>query len=413
MTFHEHRLSNGLRVVVEVMPDVESAAAGFLVRTGARDEAASQAGVSHFLEHMMFKGTAKRTWREINVDFDRMGSTYNAFTSKDRTVYYGWVPSDRLFDQMELLADMLRPAIPPAEFDMEKNVILEEIAMSRDRIESLAFDLLMEHLFAEQSLSWPVLGYQETVRDLVHGEMTAYFNRRYAPENMVLIVAGRVEPERIFKEAERLCGGWAAGDGVEPRRAPSPRHGSAFQVEKRFGQQVIVVGVPAASGSSDDFETAQATSTILGGENSRFYWNIIQKGLSPRGGVFHYDFADAGVMLFWLMCDPGRANEAFDAMLAEVRAFQAGGARKDETDRVRNKRLTGLAIEAEAPYHRLTQIMDDVDYRGVPRTVEERLRQVEAVTPDAVASYLNRFPVTALPMVISVGPLEQGLAAVN
>jgi len=133
-----HTLGNGLRVVIEEMPDLRSAAAGFLVDTGARDEAGSLAGVSHFLEHMMFKGTSKRTWRDITIDFDRMGSTYNAYTSEDRTVYYGWVRSADIGKQIELLADMVRSALPPEEFDMEKNVVLEEIAMSKDHLEHVA-----------------------------------------------------------------------------------------------------------------------------------------------------------------------------------------------------------------------------------------------------------------------------------
>ena len=136
--FHVHRLDNGLRIVIEVMPHVRSAAAGFLARTGARDETRAIAGVSHYLEHMCFKGTPNRTWEQINIDFDEMGAAYNAFTSKQRTFYFGWVRAGDIENQMELLADMMRPALPPAEFDMEKNVILEEIAMANDTAYGLA-----------------------------------------------------------------------------------------------------------------------------------------------------------------------------------------------------------------------------------------------------------------------------------
>ncbi|MCH7808285.1 MAG: insulinase family protein, partial [Planctomycetes bacterium] len=153
-----HTLDNGLRIVIERMPDVRSAAAGFLVQTGARDDPAPLAGVSHFLEHMMFKGTPKRTWREITVDFDRMGSSYNAFTSEDRTVYYGWVRQADIGAQLELLADMMRSTLPVGEFETEKKVVLEEIAMSKDSLEHVAFDFLQEKVFAGHSLAWPILG---------------------------------------------------------------------------------------------------------------------------------------------------------------------------------------------------------------------------------------------------------------
>jgi predicted Zn-dependent peptidase len=156
--FVEHTLENGLRLVIEPMPHVQSAAGGFLVRTGARDETPELAGVSHFLEHMCFKGTAKRDWRQITVDFDNLGSTYNAYTSKEQTVYFGWVRVCDLEKQIELLADMMQSIVPPEEFEMEKKVILEEIAMSEDSIERRVVDLIHEQRYAGHSLRWPVLG---------------------------------------------------------------------------------------------------------------------------------------------------------------------------------------------------------------------------------------------------------------
>ncbi|MBN1489932.1 MAG: insulinase family protein, partial [Phycisphaerae bacterium] len=160
--FIEETLPNGLRIVIELMPHVKSAACGFMARTGSRDEDSPLAGVSHFLEHMCFKGTPKRTWREITIDFDEMGSHYNAFTSKDRTFYYGWVRNADIGRQLELLADMMRSTLPPDEFATEKNVVLEEIAMSNDQIESLAYHLLHERVYKGGAMAWPVLGYEDS-----------------------------------------------------------------------------------------------------------------------------------------------------------------------------------------------------------------------------------------------------------
>ena len=184
--FVEDQLPNGLRIVIESMPHVKSVACGFLVRTGSRDETVPLAGVSHFLEHMCFKGTARRTWREINIEFDEMGSFYNAFTSKDHTFYHGWVRAGDMERQLELLADMMQSSLPAAEFETEKNVILEEIAMSEDHLEHLAYHLLHERVYEGASMAWPVLGYADTLRDLTRDQMEAYFARRYAPDNMVL-----------------------------------------------------------------------------------------------------------------------------------------------------------------------------------------------------------------------------------
>ena len=234
--FHFHTLPNGLRVVIEVMPGVRSAAAGFLVRTGARDDPPGQAGVAHFLEHMCFKGTPKRTWQQINSDFDRMAVDYNAFTSEERTFYYGWVRMADVAKQIELLADMMRSRIPPDEFDMEKKVVLDEIARSNDQPMHLAYDFLQARVFKDHSLEWPVLGYDHTVGELTRDQMDDYFRARYAPNNLVLIVAGNVDPANMVELAGEYCGQWEPAPEKPARTSPSIHTGRAVRRIERFNQ---------------------------------------------------------------------------------------------------------------------------------------------------------------------------------
>jgi predicted Zn-dependent peptidase len=399
-----HTLDNGLRVVIERMPDVHSAAAGFLVRTGARDETAPVAGVSHFLEHMMFKGTSNRTWREITVDFDNMGSAYNAFTSADRTVYYGWVREGDIGRQIELLADMMRSTLPLEEFETEKGVVLEEIAMAKDSLEHVAFDFLQEKLFAGHALARPVLGYEETVRPLTRESMLEYFRRRYAPDNMMLIVAGNVDPARIIGFAEEHCAGWEASGASQQRGPPTVQSGTDVLQVERFKQQALALSFPAVSGCDPRAETAAAATTILGGDNSRFFWNIVQVGLAPRAGAYHFDYTDCGVMILYALCQPENAEAVLDAMRAEAAVISAGRVREHEVERVKNKRRTSLAVESEAPYHRLTQLMDDMEYHGAPRTVDQMLAEVDAVSVDTIHDYLQEFPVNVDGHLTSVGP---------
>lgn len=406
--FVEEQLSNGLRIVIEIMPHVKSAACGFLVRTGARDEVPPVAGVSHFLEHMCFKGTPRRTWREINIEFDEMGSYYNAFTSKDRTFYHGWVRSADMERQMELLADMMRSSLPPDEFDMEKNVILEEIAMSNDQLEQLAYHLLHEKVYAGAPMAWPVLGYEETVRNLTCDGMREYFTRRYAPDNMIFIAAGNIDASQTIAAVRRLCGGWApsgasSGNG---RKAPGFHTGTAVQQVERFNQQAILLAFRAASARDEQEEESAALAAILGGENSRFYWNIVQAGIAPRASVWHEDYQDCGLMVLYGIGEPGNAESLTEAMQREAIAITTKGVTEQEVRRVRNKRRTHLAAEAEAPYYRLGQIMEDVDYRGHPRTVEERLERVDRVTVESIGAYLKRFPIAENGYFVSVGPRE-------
>lgn len=404
--FVSKTLDNGLRVVIEIMTSVKSAACGFMAATGSRDEDRPIAGVSHFLEHMCFKGTPRRTCEQINIAFDEMGAFYNAFTSKERTFYYGWVQAGDITAQLELLADMMRPALPQAEFDVEKNVILEEIAMSNDQITHLAFDFLHERIFPDHPASWPVLGYTETVRELTRDRMLAYFAERYAPDNMILLVAGNVQADEIFKEAARVTADWAPG-ARKPARRPAPlRPGTSVKRVERFNQQEVALVFPSPGTQHPLDETAEAVASILGGGNSRIFWNVVQTGLSPRAGAWRMDYQDFGLMILSGLCEPENCERLADALRREASTFTSSGPDADELQRVKQKRRTSLAVEAEAPYYRLVQLMEDVDIFGEPRSVEQRLAAVDNVSADSIREYLSTFPIDRAEHLVSVGPRE-------
>jgi len=405
-TFHFHTLPNGLRVVMERMPNARSAAAGFLARTGARDEAPELAGVSHFLEHMCFKGTHHRTWEQINAEFDRMAVDYNAFTSEERTFYYGWVRTGDLERQIALLADMMRSRIPPDEFDMEKKVILDEIARANDQHMHVAYDFLHRQLYDGHPLSWPVLGYDRTVGALTRDQMYRYFEQRYAPNNLILLVAGHLDPSEVSDWAEKLCGHWVPAPPAPPRAAPRTRTGRAVQRVERFNQQIVAVAFAAPSADDPLHETANAAAAILGGSNSRFYWNIVQTGISLDAACYRIPYCDCGLTLLWGQTEPDQCERLAEAMQAEAARICSTTVAEHEVQRVKNKRRTSLAVEAEAPYHRLVQLMDDMDVRSRPRTVEERLAAVDAVTADGIAEYFEQYPIDRDGYFISVGPRD-------
>ena len=397
-------LDNGLTVVVEKMPDVRSVAAGFAIKTGARDDPKGLAGVSHFLEHMMFKGTAKRAWQQITVDFDRMGSQYNAYTSEDRTVFYGWVRTGDLERQLELLADMMQSTLPPEEFATEKEVVLEEIAMSADQLDHVAFDFLQEKVFENHALAWPILGYEKTLRPMTRDQMWTYFKKRYVPANMTLVVAGNVDPSEVLALAERYCASWKTGDPGDQRVPATLATGVATLQVERFQQQVVALSFPSVGAFDSRVETVSAATTILGGDNSRFFWNITQKGLALRAGAYHMDYTDCGVMILYGTCEPSRCEGFLDALRAEADHICKEPVTSEEADRVKNKRRTSLAVEAEAPYYRLTQLMDDMEFYGRPRTVAQRLAQVDAVTPETILEYFGTHPINIQGHLTSVGP---------
>jgi predicted Zn-dependent peptidase len=402
----DERLANGLRVVIEPMHDISSAAAGFMAEAGSRDEPPEWAGVSHFLEHMCFKGTRKRPWRQITIDFDNMGAYYNAFTSHEHTFYFGWVRRADIDRQIELLADMLRPTLPQDEFDTEKKVVLEEIAMSDDDFDRHMFDLLHEKVFAGHGLAWPVLGYRETVGNLTRHNMVDYHARYYSPANVVLIVAGNVEPQAVLKAAAAATADWINVGKVPPRLPPAELHtGKAVQVIERFKQQCVAYAVPTAPAGAGEEQT-EAIASILGGENSRFFWNITQKGISPRSGVWGVTYADCGFQLLYAFGEPDKVEQMAEAIQREAEKLQTGGIRPEELQRFKNRRRTGLAVDGEAAYNRLIQMMQDIDYHGHARTLDERLAEVDAVTIENLHEHLQRYPLTGEGYFVSVGPRQ-------
>jgi len=407
--FVEHQLPNGLRVVCEVMPRVRSAAVAFLARTGACHETPPEHGVSHFLEHMCFKGTARRDWHDINVRFDELGSIYNAFTGKEHTLYYGWVPADRLEPQIELLADLMRPSLPAPDFETERNVILEEIAMNDDSFDRRVWNFVHQVAFGQHPLAHEILGEKETIQGLKHDALVDYHRRRYCAGNVHLIAAGALDPEAVFAAAGRYCGDWErGGNGAGAPRPDVPAlPGGVHKLQlDRFTQQSLMLVYPSIPHGHADEESVEAFTSLFGGGNSRCFWNIVQKGICSQAGGVWIGYRDCGVLVLFADGEPARCEEMLDALRGQMREVCASGFREDEVQRVKNHRRTRLSLEGESPRTRVMQLVDDLDTREYARTAEARLAAVEAVSVKSIAKYLERFPIDGDGMLLSCGPRD-------
>src|SRR5579863_4421654 len=211
--FYTHRLNNGLQIVGQPMPDYESVAVSFYVRTGSRDEPdASIAGVSHFLEHMVFKGTETLDWQQITLEFNKIGAELNAFTSHESTVYHARVLGEYLERAVELLSDMMNPRLAESDFETEKEVIVNEIARSEDQPYNTTYRRLMQTYFGKHPLGHDVLGTPESIRAMQVERMRDYWSRRYAANNMILSVAGNFDWEHIRRLADKHCSNWRVGE---------------------------------------------------------------------------------------------------------------------------------------------------------------------------------------------------------
>lgn len=279
--FREAELRNGLRVIAEVVPGARSVALGYFVKTGARDETKEESGVSHFLEHMVFKGPEDMDALAVNRAFDRMGAQYNAFTSEEATVYYGAVLPEFAYDLLGLFAKLLRPALREEDFQTEKLVILEEIARYQDRPGFMAYEWARARFFQGHPLGNSVLGTRESITALTREGMAAYHRRRYLPKNMVLAATGRVDFDRLLAEAERLTEAWPEGEAERAYPPLTP----AFGVEERPYEKAralyLVALFPGVAYQEEARFPGQVLAHLLGEEGSgRLHFALVDKGLA-------------------------------------------------------------------------------------------------------------------------------------
>ncbi len=311
MPFHETTLPNGLRVIGELNDSARSVATGFFVKAGSRDESADVAGVSHFLEHMIFKGTPRRDALAVNRDFDRVGAKHNAQTSEEDTFYHVTCLPEYLPKAFDVLSDILRPSLREDDFETEKKVIIEEIRMYLDSPMSVAYEAAKAAHFggAPARAEHPRHGRidHRPARD----QMRDYFARYYSPANIVLAFAGKSDWDRIVGLAEEHCGAWKG----EPasRQAVPPRGTGAFRAILRAeDQQQTVIGMSRrpAPGERRPLRRRSSSATVLGDHTgTRLYWTLVDPGHADGAEVGYQDYNNAGVFFTFLSCEPDEAQE--------------------------------------------------------------------------------------------------------
>jgi predicted Zn-dependent peptidase len=279
--FQKAVLDNGLTVVGEENPSALSMACGYFVRTGARDETAEVSGVSHFLEHMLFKGTPQRSAEDVNREFDEMGADYNAFTGEEYTVYYGAVLPERQAGLLDVLTDMMRPSLRVEDFAMEKNVILEEIALYKDRPQFTVIDEARSTYYAGHPLGQSVLGTTESITALQRDQMHAYWERRYAPNNLLLTLAGRFDWDAALRQVKAATARWQAADSPRPQPPFEPRSAMKLVPNAKVNRAHLAFVSPGVPAQSDLRIVADMVADIVGGgEGSRLFWELIDPGLA-------------------------------------------------------------------------------------------------------------------------------------
>lgn len=404
MHFHHTTLDNGLDVVAELNPAAQSAALGFFVKTGSRDETEDVHGVSHFLEHMAFKGSDKFSAEDVNRIFDEVGADYNAATSEETTLFYAAVLPEYLPTAFEVQAAILRPALRDGDFDTEKQVILEEIGMYDDQPSIVAYDQAMQTHFQGHPLGRTILGTTAGITRLTAQQMRAYHRDHYRAGNITLAVAGNVAWSEILALAEKHCRAWPAGKAERKLQSFQSPGGRRHVTREALQQQQVMQLVPAPDARDPLRFAAELLTVIVGDEhNSRLFWEIVDPGHGDLAELNYNDFDDAGTYLFFLSGDPGETDANLERSERVFAAVNSSGVTEEELRQAKTKVASRIVLRGERPMGRLASLGGDWVARREYRTIADDLRTVEAVTRDDVRRLLERFPLTPQ-TTVGVGP---------
>ena len=407
------RLPNGLTVVSEKMPRVETVSLGAYVDAGARHEAATENGVSHFLEHMAFKGTARRDAAAIAREIENVGGHINAYTSRENTAFYCKVLKEDAGLAADIIGDILcHSTFAPEEVERERGVILQEIGQANDTPDDIVFDHFQATAYAAQAMGRPVLGTEDTIKHMSREALTGYMTRHYGGQRMVVAAAGAIEHDDLLDMVRRH---FADLPDAVPAAAELARYtGGEFREERDLDQVHLVLGFPAVSVTDAMHMPTQILSTLLGGGmSSRLFQEIREKrGLVYSVYSFVSPFADHGLFSVYAGTGEDQAEELVPVALEELRRVQKD-VTEDELARAKAQLRASLLMSLESTGSRCEQLARQLQVHGRIIPVEETKAKIAAVTVDQVQAAAARM-FRATPTLAALGPAGKvpGLPAI-
>ena len=402
-------LPNGLRVITESMPSLRSVALGCWVDTGTRDENDNEAGVSHFLEHLLFKGSEKLSAREVNETMDAIGAESNAFTSKETTCYWA-----RLLDQdlpvgLDILAEIIqRPAFRLHEIDSERQVVVEEINMNDDDPSDVVFENFSTAVFAGHPLEAPVLGTRESIRGMTRDDIHGYWKRRYGTGSVVVAAAGSVDHRQLVEMIDERFGGWS-GEEVEHQHSPVEITPRVNLTMRETEQAHLILGGPGLHRSDERRWAFEVLNHVMGsGMSSRLFQEVREeRGLAYAVYGFKLSYADNGAWGVHVGTTPHQTETAMTVIREELDKVVADGITPEELERAKGSMRGGLALALEDSNSRMVRLGRD-ELAGMPHlTVDERLEKLENVDLDMVKSVASDVYGGPTRVMGVVGPFEE------
>lgn len=406
--YHKDILPNGIRVVTEEIKGVRSCSVGVWVNVGSKDEDQTLNGISHFIEHMVFKGTANRTAHEIAETMDGVGGQLGAFTSREYTCYHVKVAKEHLYLALELLADMfLNSTFDEAEVKKEKRVVQEEIKMYEDTPDELIHDLFTKTIYQDHSLGRPVIGTSGAIRRLNREEVIRFFSARYTPERVVISVAGRITHQDVLKKVRELFGNHKTPSWSSTMHLPQVR--ARFFGEERDLEQVhLCLGGEGLAYTSEDRYVLSLLNGLLGGSmSSRLFEEVREKrGLAYAIYSYHSSFRDCGLFAVYVGTSRRTCHQTIRLILKELTRLKQDRVSEKELEKTKEHLKGGLILDLEDTGNRMGRLAKQEIYFNRYIPIDEILKETSRVTPAQIQELARRlFQPQALTLA-SIGPLS-------
>ncbi|MCP4316380.1 MAG: insulinase family protein [Hyphomicrobiales bacterium] len=408
MTVECTRLPSGLTVVTETMPHLESVALGVWIKSGSRDETASEHGIAHLLEHMAFKGTAKRSARRIAEEIENVGGEVNAATSIETTSYYARILKDHVPLAIDILADILTNSLlDETELHREKHVILQEIGAAMDTPDDVVFDKFSSTAFRDQTIGRSILGTPETVQSFTPDQIRKYLNRNYTADKMIIVAAGAVEHDGLVRLVEDRFAGIKSAVEAKTEVAEAQYTGGEYREKRDLMDVQLLIGFEGRPYHARDFYASQILANVLGGGmSSRLFQEVREhRGLCYSVYALHWGFSDSGV--FGVHAATGQEDipELIPVILDELRKV-ADHVDPSEIERARAQFRAGLLMAHESPAARASQIARQMLLYGRPIPNDELMERLSNITPQRLTDLSGRLFFDTPVTLSAVGPLD-------
>ena len=387
-------LPNGIRVITEAMPHVRSVSVGFWIGSGSRRETPEQNGISHFIEHMLFKGTATRTAEDIARSVDSIGGNLDAFTSKELVCYNTKVLDEHLSRSFDVLTDLLlHPAFRPDDIDREKGVILEELKMDSDNPDYLVNEIFCSNFWKDHPLGKAILGTRETVKRFDRDMLQSFYRGVYTPENLVITAAGNLKHGNLVGLAAEAFAGLPPGGPVPEQPAPATHARIVLRTKKELEQVHLILGVPCYPVAHEKRFACYVLNTLLGGGmSSRLFQNIRERqGLAYSVYSDLSNYSDTGCLSVYAGTSLESARKVVECVMAEFRSLKQDHVPEEELRRAKDHLKGSLMLSLESTSSRMSNLARQVMYFPRFFSLDELVERIEAVTAEQVRQIAQTF----------------------